>query len=353
MGIIISGVGSYIPAKVVQENDFVDSVFYNDKGERIVQDIHQIIEKFYSITNIKERRYAEINQSTSDLGFEAAKAAIKDANINPEDLSGIIFAHNYGDVSLSSNQSDTVPGLGARVKHLLGIENPSCVVFDVMGGCPGWIQSVIIAKQFIANQPKQSYLVIGAETLSRVTDPHDRDTMIFADGAGAVVLTYEDSDSGILSIGSKSFTKEEVNFLNFGYSYNKEYEDASTRFIKMKGHKIYEFALTQVPIAMKECFDASGYSIDSLAKIFLHQANGKMDEAILKRFYRLYGKKAPDGVMPMSIEFLGNSSVATVPTLLDLVMKEQLEGHQLNKGDIILMASVGAGMNVNAITYRV
>jgi 3-oxoacyl-[acyl-carrier-protein] synthase-3 len=121
----------------------------------------------------------------------------------------------------------------------------------------------------------------------------------------------------------------------------------------MHGRKIYEFALNNVPLAMKTCLDKSGINIHEIKKVFIHQANEKMDEAIIKRFYQLYELPIPENIMPMSIHKLGNSSVATVPTLFDLVKKNQLENQHLNKGDVVLLASVGAGMNVNAITYRV
>ncbi|HEX7845558.1 MAG TPA: 3-oxoacyl-[acyl-carrier-protein] synthase III C-terminal domain-containing protein, partial [Chitinophagaceae bacterium] len=99
--------------------------------------------------------------------------------------------------------------------------------------------------------------------------------------------------------------------------------------------------------------DKSGIEIGQLKKIFLHQANEKMDENIVTRLYRLYGKESlPENIMPMSIHWLGNSSVATVPTLYDLVLKNKVEDHHLHSGDIILFASVGAGMNVNALCYR-
>ena len=103
---------------------------------------------------------------------------------------------------------------------------------------------------------------------------------------------------------------------------------------------------------MKTCLDNSGYDIKDVKKILIHQANEKMDEAIVNRFYRLYKTTAPDDVMPMSIHKLGNSSVATVPTLLDLIKNNQMQGHALDKGDIIIFASVGAGMHINAITYK-
>ena len=104
---------------------------------------------------------------------------------------------------------------------------------------------------------------------------------------------------------------------------------------------------------MKDCFDASGYKNEDLKKVFIHQANEKMDEAILKRFYRLYREQMPDDVLPMNIQTYGNSSVATVPTLFDLVRKNQLKGHKLKKGDVVIFASVGAGMNINAVTYQI
>jgi len=103
---------------------------------------------------------------------------------------------------------------------------------------------------------------------------------------------------------------------------------------------------------MKTCLDNSGINISEVKKILIHQANEKMDEAIIKRFYRLYKTPVPEGIMPMSIHKLGNSSVATVPTLYDLIIKNKLEGHSINKGDIIIFASVGAGMHINAIVYR-
>ena len=97
----------------------------------------------------------------------------------------------------------------------------------------------------------------------------------------------------------------------------------------------------------------SNKNINDLKKIFLHQANEKMDQAIVDRFYKLYNLKVPENIMPMSIEKLGNSSVATVPTLFDLVKKNKLNNHKLKKGDVILFGSVGAGMNVNALTYQI
>lgn len=351
MNIKITGTGSYIPNVVMKNADFNQHQFLNEDGSAFKQTNDIIIKKFKAITGIEERRYADVNQNTSDLGFFAAEKAIADSGINPEELDYIIVASNYGDVKHGNIQCDTVPSIASRIKHRLRIENPSCVAYDLLFGCPGWVQGMIHAQGFIKADMAKKCLVIGAETLSRVVDPSDRDSMIYSDGAGAAVLEVSENDKGILSHEAASFTFDEAEYINFGESYNK-HDESGTRFIKMKGRKIYEFALTNVPLAMKSCLDKSGVDIKDLKKIFIHQANEKMDEAIIERFYKLYNLDAPKNIMPMCINELGNSSVATIPTLYDIVLKENFKGHNLDKGDVILFASVGAGMNINAFVYE-
>lgn len=158
-------------------------------------------------------------------------------------------------------------------------------------------------------------------------------------------------EGGILSHKTVTYTAEgEAEFIFYGPANDK---GEGTKYIKMFGRKVYEFALSKVPLAIQSCLDASGVGIEEVKKIFIHQANLKMDDAIIKRFYRLYKMPMPEGILPMNIQEFGNSSVATVPTLFDMVRKENYGGHELKKGDLILFASVGAGMNINAITYRI
>ncbi|MGB0895916.1 MAG: 3-oxoacyl-ACP synthase III family protein [Flavobacteriaceae bacterium] len=351
MNIKITGTGSYIPNVVVKNADFNQHQFFNEDGSDFKQENDIIIKKFKAITGIEERRYADTNLTASDLGFFAAKKAIADAEINPEELDYIIVASNYGDVKHGNIQCDTVPSIASRIKHLLQIENPSCVAYDLLFGCPGWVQAIIHAQAFMKSGMAKKCLVIGTETLSRVVDPSDRDSMIYSDGAGATVLEVSESNKGIISHQSASYTFNEVEYINFRRSYNTQ-DNSGTRFIKMKGRKIYEFALTNVPLAMKSCLDKSETHIKDLKKIFIHQANEKMDEAIIERFYKLYDLDTPKNIMPMCINKLGNSSVATIPTLYDMVLKENYKEHKLNKGDVILFASVGAGMNINAFVYQ-
>ena len=351
MNIKITGSGSYIPTEIVSNKDFSQHVFLNDDGTPFPHPNDIVAEKFLEITGIQERRYVTDDLQTSDIAFIAAKRAIEDAKIDPETLDYIIFAHNFGNVKKGAIQTDSLPSLATRVKFDLRIKNPKCVAYDMLFGCPGWVEGVIQAQAFIKAGMAKKCLVIGAETLSRVVDMHDRDSMIYSDGAGATIIEAIDEDGGILAHESATFTYDEAYYLFFGNSFNKAH-DPDVRYIKMHGRKIYEFALSNVPKAMKECLEKSGIDISQIKKILIHQANEKMDEAIIQRFYKLHGQTPPDGIMPMSIHKLGNSSVATVPTLYDLLVKGKLENNSIHKGDIILFASVGAGMNVNAIVYK-
>ncbi|KFF02762.1 3-oxoacyl-ACP synthase III family protein [Chryseobacterium luteum] len=347
----IIGVGNYIPPETITNLFFDQHHFINKNGESLKEANDIIARKLKEITGIEERRYASEDQVTSDLGLIAAQRAIENSKIDPETLDYIIFAHNFGDVRFGTIQSDSVPSLASRVKHLLKIKNNFCVAYDVLFGCPGWIEGVIQANAFIRSGIAKRCLVIGAETLSRVVDVHDRDSMIYADGAGAVIMEISEDDRGIQSHLSASYTLNEKDYLFFGKSYNNE-SCPDTKYIKMEGRKIYEFALVNVADAMKKCLDASGYSIDQLDKIIIHQANEKMDEAIVKRFYQLYDLTMPENVMPMVIDKLGNSSVATIPTLLTMILNGELPSHEIKEGHVVLFASVGAGMNINSFVYK-
>ncbi len=351
MHISLTGTGRALPSLIKKNEDFLQHQFVDENGDPFETSNEVIIEKFKSITGIEERRYAKANENSSDLAAEAAKIAIADAQIDQESLDYIIVAHNFGDTPSGSKQSSPLPSISSKVKTLLGIKNPYCVAYDILFGCPGWVEGVIQANAFIKAGMAKRCLVIGTETLSRVVDHNDRDSMIFADGAGACIVENKDNEGEILSHKSVTYTaNNEIDLLYFGKAYQ---ESDPMNYIKMKGRKVYEFALSHVPQAMKECLDEAEIAIGDLKKIFIHQANMKMDDAIIKRFYRLYREKVPGDVLPMNIQKHGNSSVATVPTLYDQVLKGDLENHSLSKGDIVLFASVGAGMNINAITYRV
>ena len=351
MPIHITGTGSFIPKNKIKNSSFADKVFFDKDGNGYPNSNDEIIEKFQSITGIQERRYADKEHMTSDLAAFASIEAIKDAGIDKESIDYIIVAHNFGNIEYGTNQYISLPSVATMVKHKLEIVNENCVAYDLIFGCPGWIEGIIQAKSFIKSKMAKRCLVIGADTLSRTIDHSDRDSMIFADGAGAAIIEEKSDDGGILS--HKTITKagKEALYLFCDKSYDPKNKE-NIKHIKMNGRKVYEFAISNIPAALKTCLDESGKDIDDVKKIFLHQANEKLDEAVLKYFYKQFDKKIPKDIMPISVDIFGNSSVATIPTLYDVVLKTNFKEHKINKGDIILFASVGAGMNINAITYQ-
>ncbi len=350
---IVTGTGSYIPEIAVKNEHFLKNEFYDKDGKKLEKSNEEIIKKFEEITGIKERRYVKDNLVTSDIAYFAAKDALESSKIDKETLDYIIVAHNFGDVRADNRRSDFVPTIASRIKYKLKVENPKTIAYDIPFGCPGWLQGVIQANYYIKSGDAKRIIVIGAEILSRVSDIHDRDRMIYADGAGATIFGDVESEMpvGILSHAARSDAIEHAYLLWMGKSYGPNYE-GNELLLKMDGHKLYEYALKHVPGVINESLEKAGLSLDDIKKVIIHQANEKMDEAILRRVYSMHGKKVPEGVMPMTISWLGNSSVATIPTMLDLMLKGKLNNHELKPRDIIVFASIGAGMNINSVVYK-
>lgn len=352
---VIKGSGSYVPPKVIENTDFLENKFYSPSGEKMTKPNKVIIDKFKEITEIEQRRYVDDEFVTSDIAAFAGHKAIETSGIDAEDLDYIIVAHNFGDVSKETMRTDILPSLASKVKYKLKIENPYCVAYDILFGCPGWVQALIQADFYIKSGSAKKILVIGAETLSRVSDFHDIDSMIYSDGAGAVVLEAVESEEpiGVLSHIARTDTIKNAFLLKMGSSYNKEV-DHKDQFLKMNGRKVYEYALHTVPATVKKCLEKADVDISEVRKVLIHQANAKMDHAILARLFKLYGlRQVPENIMPLTIGDLGNNSVATVPVLYDLLINKGLDNHRLHQGDHFVFTSVGAGMNINAIVYRI
>ncbi|MEX2513632.1 MAG: ketoacyl-ACP synthase III [Cyclobacteriaceae bacterium] len=351
---VIVGSGRYVPNVVIPNDYFLTKEFFDVEGKPLLKSNPDIIATLQKITEIRERRYVEDEYTTSDMAYFAGKEAIDDAGIDPETLDYIIVAHNFGDIRLGNTRVDSCPTIAARVKHKLGIKNPFSVAYDLPFGCPGWVQAMIQANYFIKSGDAKKALVIGSENLSRISDPHDIDSMIFSDGAGAVILESHESDSdvGILNHLTRSDTFQHAYLLEMGKSYDPNYPD-DTLFLKMNGRKLYEYAIKTVPITLKACIDQSKLSLHQINKVLIHQANAKMDHNILERLFALYDQKEiPAHLMPMTIQELGNNSVATVPILYDYIAKGDLENHAFHSKDYNLFASVGAGMNTNVFLYK-
>lgn len=352
---VFTGTGSYVPTKQIKNDFFHSNEFYDSTGKKLDTPNEEITRKFEEITTIAERRYAEDDQVTSDLALIASNKAIESAGIDKEELDYIIFAHNFGETRVDDIQIDVLPTMAARLKQKLGIRNPSAIAYDVLFGCPGWVQAVIQADYYIKSGDAKKILVVGADVLSRISDPHDRDSMIYADGAGAAIMEARESETpiGILGHNSRSDALDYAKMLYMGYSYEPGLAKKKVHFLKMNGRRLYQYALSNVPNAIKAGLDKLNLNITDISKVLIHQANGKMDDAILKRLFELYNiNEVPEYIMPMTISWLGNSSVATVPTLLDMIIRDTMDDYQLESGDIIVLASVGAGMNINNVVYK-
>jgi len=350
---VIVGTGSFIPPTVIHNSYFLDAEFYDPAtGKKFETPNEEIIRKFNEITNIEERRYAEPDQSTSHLGTFAAEDAIISSGYDRESLEFIICAHNFGDIFPGTYRSEMMPAMANKIKLGLGIKNTNVMTHDVTAGCPGWTTAMIVADAYIKSGLFRRGLVIGSDVNSRVSDPFDRDRMIFSDGAGAVIVEAVESDTPVGILAQASRSDMDPVMLKMGVSLNPNHKGTELN-IRMAGHKVYAYALSAVPGVVKASLDKAGLHLTDIKKVLIHQANEKMDEAILQRVFKLYGiKEFNIDVMPMTIRTLGNSSTATVPTLLDLIMKNKMEDHAIESGDNIILTSVGAGMVINSIVYK-
>ncbi len=351
---LITGTGSYIPERRIPNESFLDHDFYDARGETYDKNNEEIIQKFKEITGIEERRYVTDDLMTSDIAAIAAERALESAGVDKESLDYILVAHNFGDVRSDNRQTDMLPSLATRVKYKLKIENEKTIPYDLPFGCPGWLEGIKQAHYYLQSGDAKRALVIGAETLSRIIDPHDRDSMIYSDGAGATLLERRETDhkTGILSHATRNDTLNQAYLLRMEGSFHPD-KNGKQLYLKMNGRKLYEYALSHVPSVVRDSIDQAGLEIDDISKILIHQANEKMDEAIVKRVFRLYGRREiPDKIMPMTISWLGNSSVATIPTLLDLLLNNKLEEHSPDDLEHLVFASVGAGMNINSMVYQ-
>ncbi|MEO0471717.1 MAG: ketoacyl-ACP synthase III [Bacteroidota bacterium] len=350
----IIGTGAHIPSRIIQNHTFESAHFVNADGSPMKYEAARVVEKFGAVAGILERRYAKQDVLATDLAVKASQRAIEAAKIDPESIDYIILAHNFGDVRDDGGTSDVLPNLAARVKHHLGIKNSFCVAYDLLFGCPGWVQGLIQADYFLRSGDAKRALVIGADTLSRVVDKHDRDRMLFSDGAGAVILeaVETDEDIGIISHVTVSDCQDEVDYLRMDQSFLPE-EDPDGFYMKMDGRNVFRYAMEKVPPAISHCLEKAGQQLEQVSSFLLHQANVKMIRMIIARLFDNHKVEVDlDQVLPITADVLGNSSVATIPTLLDLMARGEMEGHVFKKDELIVFASVGAGMHANCLLYR-
>ena len=351
---IIVGTGAYLPANKIPGSFFHQNTFFRKSGEPIEKASEAIVNKLEDISGIRERRYIEDHYHTAHMAALASENAIKNAEIDREQLDGIIVAHNFGNLVDQSQGSHLIPNLAALVKHHLQVKSQDCFAVDLLFGCPGWVQAMIQAHQAIACGDAKHILVVGAEAMSRVLDPHDPDSMLFGDGAGAVVIkgVKEEQSRGILANKTFSNCEEEVSYLRMGASTNPDLDKGL--YVKMQGKKVYRYAVENMPPLIHACLKKAGVSMERVAKFLMHQANEKMLRAIYDKTIGEVSDAAAKFCqqVPVILQNIGNSSVATIPTLLDVMLRGQLPEHTVKQDDVVVMASVGAGMHTNCLVYQ-
>lgn len=354
MNTIIAATGSFLPERKIGNDFFLNRTFMDASGVPIPKPTAEIIGKLEEITGIKERRYISEKGDSIPLLHKAAQNTIDTWGKDSELIDGIIVAHNAGNMLEGMDGFHTIPNMAAILKNRLGIKNHHCFAYDILFGCPGWLQGLIQAHQAIQMGDANHVLIVGLEVASRLVDSYDLDSMILADGCGAVILSrgQDEAASGIVAYHTFSHAQEDIACIYLDKSYNKEVT-APTLF-KMNGKDVYRYATTWLPQVIKKTLDKANWSVADVDMFLFHQANGKMLEAIANNIAKQSGIEGLSfvGKIPTTIQFTGNTSVATIPTMLDLIMQKNLDDYQLKKGDKVIFASVGAGMHCNAMAYQ-
>jgi 3-oxoacyl-[acyl-carrier-protein] synthase-3 len=343
-----------MPERRIPNSYFLDRAFLNEEGTPLPKSTEEMVAKLEQITGIKERRYISEKGDSVPLMVAACENALADWGKDRNLIDGIIVAHNAGNMLEGRDGFHTVPNMAALLKNKLVIANHECFAYDMLFGCPGWLQGIIQAHQAIQMGDAKNVLVVGLEVASRLMDPHDLDSMILADGCGATIVTSGENDEskGIISYATYSHAQEDISCIYLAKSYNKEMT-APTLF-KMNGKDVYKYATVWVPKVIKAALDKAGLTASDVDMFLFHQANGKMLHAFANNLAQMYNIEGLsfEGKIPTTIEFTGNTSVATIPTMLDLIRKHQLGDYEIKPGMKVVFASVGAGMHCNAMVYQ-
>jgi len=347
----ITGIGVYRPSKIMSNDIAKETNFIKEGNIQYSRNNSDIISKFEEITDITHRTIAAADILPSDMGYFAASDAIESSNIDKENIDYLIAAHNWGDTSYYHRYFDLLPNIAARIKNKLKIENPNCVAYDILFGCPGWIEGLKQADILIKSGEAQKVLVIGTDAVSRVVEKCDIDSLLFSDGSGAVILEKANGEEGILGHKTLSHCGKEIEFLKMGKSYDSK-NNGNELFLKMKGKRVFKYAMENVPKIIKECLTKANLSIDDIQYFLIHQANGKMIKMIGKKLFEEFGQKFNEAKVPIIVGKMGNNSVATIPTLLYDLKQKKVNNRGIRKGDNVIFASVGAGMHTNCLIHK-
>lgn len=305
----IIGVGRCLPDRILTNADLEKMVDTSDEWIR-------------TRTGIEERRIADENTDTSDLAYEAAKKAIEDANLTPEDIDMILVA--------TVTPDQPFPTVACMLQERLGATRAAAM--DLSAACAGFMYGIVMAKQFIEGNSYKHVLVVGVEKLSKITNWEDRNTaVLFGDGAGAVVVSGVSEGRGILSF--------ELGSDGTGGKYL--YQDKQD-FIVMNGREVFKFAVRQMGESSVNVLEKAGLTKEDVDFLIPHQANIRIMEAARQRL------ELPVEKMSKTVHKYGNTSAASIP----ISLIEELEAGKIKDDDIIVMVGFGGGLTWGAICLR-
>ena len=312
----IKGFGSYLPENILTNSDLESTLDTTD-------------EWITSRTGIKKRHIIAENQYTSDLALEASKIAIKDANLNPNDIDLIIVA--------TTTPDKIFPSTACILQKKLNIKE--CPAFDVQAVCSGYIYALSVADNFIKTGSAKNVLVVGADAMSRITDYSDRsNAILWGDGSGAVVLSSSDEE-GILSTHIHASGEYE----ELLHVPQKEKEGVLRATIEMRGNQVFKMAVNTLDMIVDETLNANKLSKEDIDWVVPHQANIRILEATAKKL-----NMSMDKVIT-TIEEQGNTSAASIPLALDFGVKE----NKIKPGHLILMEAFGGGFTWGSALIRI
>lgn len=319
----ISGIGSYVPERVLTNKDLESMVETND-------------EWIVSRSGIKERRIAAADEATSDMSTKAALIACKDANIAPEDIDLILVATVTPDMIFPPTACIVQKNIGAI----------KAAAFDIEAACTGFIYGITIASQFIQTGFYKNILVIGADILSRVTNYEDRNTcVLFGDGAGAAVLTASD-EPGIMSsyLGSDGNGNMFI-FAPAGGSRmpaSQETVSQKLHYINMEGSETFKFAVKALPEAVIKAAEKCSLNLDDIDWLIPHQANARIIESASKRL------GIPAEKVAITLDKYGNTSSSSIPIAID----EYVRSNRIKNGDVLALVGFGSGLTFGSAIIK-
>ncbi|MFV0948690.1 MULTISPECIES: beta-ketoacyl-ACP synthase III [unclassified Wolbachia] len=312
----ILSTGSYLPKKILSNNEIASIVETNDEWIR-------------QRTGIVQRHIADEEELTSDLAVNAAKNAIEKAKISIDEIGLIIVA--------TTTPDKTFPSCATIIQSKLKCKN--AFAFDVQAACSGFIYAVTVADSLIKSNDRIKYaLVIGAEIMSRIVDWEDRSTcVLFGDGAGAVIMKSEMSSSSIISTNLHSDGNVDLLCTNGGISSTRD-----SGKILMNGREVFKHAVEKLTASVEETLKCNSLKITDIDWLIPHQANIRIIEAVVKKL------DFPIEKVINTVDKHANTSAASIPLALDYAIQES----KIKSGNLVLLISIGAGLTWGSVLLR-